>query len=268
MKRVVVAALGLCACGPGGHAVSIPFSASVVGAPFSCTSTYASIGTSGTTIAPLDLRFFVSDVQLITNGVATPLTLDENEHQSRTLALVDLEDGTGTCDTQSPETWRMVTGRAASADFDTVQLTLGVPLDEDRLDVVAATPPLDTPAMFFGALAGYKYVNVDVRSDKTPSWIFNLGAQTCSAASDSSLVCKYPNLAVLSFPWHAGATIDLDLATLFATSDLDSQPSVADPTPGCASGVDDPECPPLFAQLGLAFRGQGTPPAQTVFVVK
>src|SRR5689334_12208816 len=88
----------LAGCGPGaggGATYSIGFKALVAGAPFSCQSSYPSIGTSKTTIQPLDFRLYVHGVQLIrANGEPQPLTLkDDGKWQGQGVALLDFEDG-------------------------------------------------------------------------------------------------------------------------------------------------------------------------------
>ena len=57
-------------------------------------------------------------------------------------------------------------------------------------------------------------------------------------------------------------------ATLFGDSNLDAQvDGTNDTIPGCMSSEGDPECPPLFAKVGLSFESASPGPAQTFFGV-
>ena len=67
--------------------------------PFACGQSYEGVGSKRSTVTPSDLRFFVSDVMLLgADGTAVPVTLEQDGiWQYKSLALIDLEDGTGGC---------------------------------------------------------------------------------------------------------------------------------------------------------------------------
>jgi uncharacterized repeat protein (TIGR04052 family) len=271
VASLVAVALLASACGGGAmSSYSIAFNAVVAGAPFSCQSSYPNIGTSQTTVQPLDFRLYVHDVQLVrANGEKVPLTLkDDGKWQGQGVALLDFEDGTGTCNTASPETNTTVTGTAAQHDdYTGIQLTLGLPAALDHLDDATAMAPLNVPAMFWGWVGGYRYLKVEMQSPKNPVWHFHLGAMYCQRAS-GDISCKYDNLSVVTLAnFKANAsTITLDLASLFADSDLDHQvDGTPDLIPGCMSSPGDPECTVLFSKIGLAFDGGPAPAGQTFF---
>ncbi|MGI9627435.1 MAG: MbnP family protein, partial [Longimicrobiales bacterium] len=94
-------AAALIACGdddpmdpPGPEAVAINFQAQVNGAAFACGTSYDNVGTSNTTITPVDFRFYVHDVRLVTSaGSEVPVELTQDgQWQREGLALLDFED--------------------------------------------------------------------------------------------------------------------------------------------------------------------------------
>jgi uncharacterized repeat protein (TIGR04052 family) len=252
----------------------IQFSPLVGGQPFSCSQTYSGIGTSMTTISPLDFRMYVNSVQLIrADGTKVPLQLeDDGKWQLDNIAYLDFEDGTGTCMTGSPETNFVVRGTApAHDDYNAVEFTVGLPSDHDHLDAAVAKAPLNQPAMWWSWLGGYRYLKLDVQSTMNPSWFFHLGAENCIQASGAGIDCKYPNLpdiTVANFT-PGKSQVAFDVATLFADSNLDADANLkTDEIPGCMSSPGDSDCPPIYDKLGLSFEDAGTAPAQTAFVAK
>ena len=116
MRRLVVSLVALAGCG-GSSTYTVTFAPLVAGAPFSCSQTYPNIGTSMTTMTPMDFRMYVHDVALVrATGESVPLALTpDGKWQDANIALLDFEDGTGSCITNSPETNVTVTGTAARA---------------------------------------------------------------------------------------------------------------------------------------------------------
>ncbi len=275
MKRLLTVLFFVAGCGSPAAPMStysITFKPTVGSMPFACGSTYTGIGTTKTTIQPLDFRMYVHDVQLIrATGDMVPLTLNQdNTWQAGNIAFLDFEDGTGLCNTASPETNYTVTGTAPpQSDYMAVQFTLGVPADHDHLNSAVASAPLNIPAMWWSWTGGYRYFRIDVQSTMNPMWSFHLGAMYCQGASATSISCKYDDLSLVKLTSFSGnaATIGLDVANLFSTSDLDHQvDGMTDFVAGCMSGDDDPECPPLFGKVGLTFQSSDPGPAQTLFV--
>jgi uncharacterized repeat protein (TIGR04052 family) len=251
----------------------VNFAATVSGLPFACGQTYSGIGTTSTTIVPQDLRFFVHDVGLhASDGTRWPMTLyDDGVWQHGDVTLLDFEDGTFGCATNSPAMNKQVSGTAMlRQDYVGVDFTIGVPISEDALSVVDAPAPLNLPAMFWSWVGGYKFMKIEVGSTGNPVWYFHLGADTCSAVSLSTLTCKYPDESTVTLSgWSPTATINLDLARLYADSDLDAQVNgTTDTIPGCMSTAGDPECPPLYDKVGLSFESAATPPTQTLFQIQ
>ncbi len=269
----VAAGLAGCHSSSGGTPYSIKFSATVAGAPFSCTQSYPDIGLSKSTIMPGDLRMYIHDVALVrADGQPVPLALTpDNKWQSNNVALLDFEDGTGNCNTNSPETNLTVVGTAPKEDdYTGVQFALGVPSGVDHLNAETAAPPQNDPAMWWSWLGGYRFIRVDVSTPANSSWNFHLGAMVCSGASMDSITCQFDDQSVVKLVGFTpgSSTVNLDLATLFADSDLDHQvDGVSDQVAGCMSGPGDPECPVLFEKVGLLFESNQAGPPQTLFTV-
>ena len=264
---------GGCGGGASGTKYTVDFVPLVSGQPFSCTQSYPGIGTTQSTLSPQEFRMYVSGVTLVrAGGESVPLQLtNDNMWQGDNIALLDFEDGTGGCNTASPQTNFTVIGTAAEHDdYTKVQFTVGIPNDHDHLAAATAAAPLNQPAMWWSWLGGYRYLKVDVQTTMNPSYFFHLGAMTCSGGSMTTIDCKYPDLATITLPYAGtNAKVALDLATLFADSNLDLQPDqVTTFTSGCMSLDGDPQCPAPYGKLGLAFEDMGTAPAQTFFAVQ
>ncbi len=107
--------------------VTIQFAAQVNGQPFACGQRYAGIGTSGSTITPGDLRFFVSDVQLVeASGRTVPVTLTQDGMwQLEGITLLDFEDGSGPCRNGTTATNTAVRGTTPAGHYTGLRFTLG-----------------------------------------------------------------------------------------------------------------------------------------------
>jgi hypothetical protein len=106
----------------------IEFQGMVGEQPFSCEGEFGDIGIGKTTIKPLDFRFWIHDMALVrANGEAVKLSLKEDQPtstirddgawQTDNVALIDMENATGSCRprrerTSSERRRRMTTTRA------------------------------------------------------------------------------------------------------------------------------------------------------------
>jgi uncharacterized repeat protein (TIGR04052 family) len=257
-------AAALVGCGGGEKKYTINFAAQVRDQALVCDATYRDIGTAGSTLRLLDFKAYVRDVTLVrANGERHPLALDQDgtwQHDS--LALLDFEDGSGTCDTGSPETHTAITGTAPEFDdYNGMEFKLGVPEEINHLDLATAEAPLNFPGMFWSWKGGYRFLRLDVRSASNPLFIFHLGASGCEGTPGDGYTCAADNQASFSFPdfdpdQHR---VVFDIAALLAGSDLDRPiDGQTDFVAGCMSTESDPECPPLLTRVGL-----GTTPAST-----
>jgi hypothetical protein len=150
--------------------VALAFEAVVGGKPFACGQSYDAIGSTKSRITPSDLRFYVSEVELLDSaGKATPLVLDQDEiWQYKNLALLDFEDGTGPCRNGNSGLHKAVTGTAPKGDYKGVRFTLGVPFDLNHGDPTIAPSPLNLTAMFWAWQSGYRFVKIDMATSGQP----------------------------------------------------------------------------------------------------
>lgn len=236
---------------------TVRFAAQVGGQPLRCDTTYPGLGTTGSTVQLLDFKAYVRDVTLVrANGEEHPLVLEQDGRWQRdAIALLDFEDGTGTCDTGSPDVRTEVVGRApAFDDYTGVRFSLGPPPELNHLDGATAPPPLNAPSMWWSWKAGYKFLRLDVRTRANPQFLFHLGASGCQGTPASGFTCAQENQVALSRQDFdpERSRIVFDLAALYAETDLDAQVSGAQGgVPGCMSDPADPECPALLSRVGL-----------------
>jgi len=269
--------------------VEISFAGRLEGKPFACGAQYEGVGTKKSTVTPQDLRFFVSEVELVdANGKGVPVALDQDGiWQYKSAALIDLEDGTGACRNGNAATHAAVTGSVPDGHYTGLRFTVGVPFELNHGDTLSAPSPLNMTAMFWSWQGGYKFiraevalvtnvaeaakrsprsavqkagVHTDAPADPTRSSGFpvHLGSTGCASAAPSAAPpteCKHPNRVVVTLPEFdpAKEIVIFDLGKLLADSDVSTNaPNTA---PGCMSAENDPDCVPIMRALGLPLRG-------------
>jgi len=255
--------------------VAVHFAARVGAQPFRCGMRYDGIGSTGSRITPSDFRLYVSAVALLDeNGHPVPLRLDQDgQWQYRDVALLDFEDGSGTCRNGNPGLHEAVTGRIVPGRYRGLQFTLGVPADLNHGDPIVAPPPLNLSAMFWSWQAGYKFVKIDMATSGQPQagaapagavrrraagFPIHLGSAECVSpgATTAPSSCGRPNRVTVRFDAFDPATqqVDIDLAALLREADVDV--NAPDSAPGCMAGPDDADCRFVMPAFGLPFDGQ------------
>ncbi len=255
--------------------VRIPFAAVVGDRPFACGEHYDSIGRSKTRITPTDFRLYVSNVRLVNGrGQEVAVRLDaDGRWQSREVALLDFENGTGPCKNGTPDRRLEVTGRVPAGTYRGARFTIGVPFVLNHLELSTQAPPLDLTAMYWVWTVGYTFLRLDLAVDSPVHRLFlHLGSADCSRKdgdTDAKLPpdrCARPNRAEVALEgFDPGRdTVLADIAALLGESKLDTnQVNTAN---GCMSAPDDQDCDPMFAALGLPFGDRAAGP-QRVFRV-
>jgi uncharacterized repeat protein (TIGR04052 family) len=266
--------LALCSPGDGGTLpVQLKFGAKLGSEPFSCTGTYSGVGTDNSTIKPVDLRFYVHDVRLIAaGGVQTPVTLDQSPWQYQNVALIDLEDRTGSCADGTAETNALIKGTVPKGIYNGVAFKLGVPSALNHADVSTAPSPLNVSGLYWSWLMGRIFlssmieaqVEGDAGSDAgRPVSNVHLGSTGCTGSPQDggAAACSKPNRPEFTFPsFRFSRTITFDVKALYSKS-----PARAT---ACHSFTQD-GCLWPFEQLGINFAtGTNTPTTQTVFRVE
>ncbi len=260
---MMVGAAALIGCGGGEDpSFTIQFAAQVGAQPLRCDATFPGIGTSGSAMSLRDFKAYVHDVTLVrANGERHPIALEQDGRwQHGGVALLDFEDGTGTCDIGSSEVHTAVTGTAPEfEDYTGVEFKLGVPAELNHLNSATAEAPLNLMDMFWSWKDGYRFLRLDVRTTANPNFVFHLGSDGCEGTPGDGYTCasaNHVNPTLTGFDPNSSRVV-FDLAALFAETDLDHVVDMqTDFVSGCMMSDADPECAPLLSRLGL-----GTSPA-------
>jgi len=276
---------------PGDQRVEISFAGRIAGKPFACGSQYQGVGSTKSTVTPQDLRFFVSNLELLdASGAAVPISLEQDGiWQYRSLALIDLEDGTGDCRNGNAATHSVVTGSVGPDQYTGLRFTVGVPFNQDHGDTLSAPSPLNMTAMFWNWQGGYKFIRAEValvpeasgstrpnggvhldakartmRSSGFPVHIGSTGCASSEPTKTPAKECKHPNRVTVTLSDFDPAkdVVIFDVGKLLEGSDI----SVNAPhsAPGCMSGENDPDCISIMKALGLPY-GKDPGGSQTVF---
>jgi uncharacterized repeat protein (TIGR04052 family) len=265
-------ALAMASCGPStpaGTSVELSFEARVGDAAFACGQTYDGVGATSTSLTAYDLRLYVHDVRLVTSsGHEVPLTLDDDDFQNGSVALLDFETGGTACEAGNAPTHTTLTGTVAEAGpYTALRLRIGVPESRNHLDSGGQPSPLNLTSMYWGWQAGYKFLRFEAGTTGVPSGIvFHLGATNCTGdATMGTRTCANGNRPDLEIPLPAGFTpgthtFVLDVASWLADLDLDHDMGG---DPGCMSGTSDPDCAAWFGTVGLPSAT-----TQTIFTVE
>ena len=250
--------------------VSVVFRAVVGDAPFACGQTYSGLGRTKSTVSVTDFRIFVSRLSLVTaDGTAVPVALTQDGvWQHDDVALLDFEDGTGSCANGTPEVHTTLDGAVPPGAYVGVRFDVGLPFDVNHRDPTLQPSPLNLSRLFWNWSAGYKFARIDLKTTGQPQgWVLHLGSTGCEPFDGPTSVpstCAHENRPrILLAPFDAARhAVRFDLAALLADADLDG--NTPDTASGCMSGPTDPECGPLFAALGLPFADRPAS-AQAVF---
>ncbi|MGE0722979.1 MAG: MbnP family protein [Alphaproteobacteria bacterium] len=277
----------------GPSTVTIRFAGAVGDQVFRCGASYGGIGVTGSTITPADFRMYVSNVALIDeSGVSVPMALvEDGTWQSRNVALLDFEDGTGPCAGGTPAVRDSITGNIPPGRYRGLVFTLGLPADQNVGPAGIALPPLNVPALMAAPVGGYRFLKVDMATSGQPlaglpspypAPVYVAPGYVAPGYVAPGYVAPAPAYAypgpsyTAGFPVHVAATavtitfpsfdfgrdvVVADLRGLLATTNVDFN-SPGTPA-GCQSGPADPDCTGVYSRLGIAYAG--APPVQAFF---
>lgn len=261
------------ACGAPQTEISIAFTPLVMGEPFSCTKTYAGLGSKQTTVQPLDFRLYVHNVRFVRrNGQEVALQLKQDGvYQRDDVALLDFEDDTGSCVGGSPETHSTITGSFIDTqDITALRYDVGLPKARNHLDAATAPAPYNAPGMWWSWQGGYKFIRLDWKTTQMPAWYMHLGATGCNGAPAQGYTCNADNVMSVELANFTPSKdkVLINVTKLYEGVDLETQPDLkTDFVAGCMSSPSDRDCPGLFANLGISLKGE-TPKPQTLFEVE
>ena len=283
--------------------VTITFDGMVGDAPIACGQDYPNIGSEETTIAFQDARVYVSNVRLVNAaGQEVPVTLEQDGlWQVQNVALLDYENATGGCsDVGTAATNNQVIGTVPEGNYDGLVFDLGVPFELNHADATTAPSPLNVSSLFWGWQYGYKFARIEILNEQVTGsdtaadtaadtevandsggmdmgdgaangfWPVHLGSTGCTSPAPvvaPTSECSRPNLSTVRLESFSPAsdTVTLDVARLLEGVNVGKSLELA--PPGCMSGFDDPDCPALFKNLGLALETGQPTTSQTLFRV-
>jgi uncharacterized repeat protein (TIGR04052 family) len=217
--------------------VRLEFRPLVNGAPFVCGRSYVGVGSTAASVEVKDLRFYVSDVELVRmDGSLVTLALEpDGAFQTDRIALLDFEDSACGSSVSSPLTHTTLVGRVdVNERYKGVRFRIGVPEDMNHLDLQKAAPPLDRPELWWSWTDGYVFARIFVKSAVFESAGLQLGSapynfDACSA--DVPVGCKDDRpRAVLDAFDPTVDVVSFDIATLYAGLDLLPPPQANTPT--------------------------------------
>lgn len=210
-----------------------------------------------------DLRLYVSDIRLVTpDGDFVDVRLDaDGPWQQPDLALLDFEDGSGSCENGTAETNMALRGLVEPDDYDGLQFTVGVPFDRNHADPLQAAAPLGDAAMHWHWRAGYKFMRAGIRTPDDGFWI-HLGSTGCEGTVRNISACRFPNRVTVTLEdFDPGVdAVEIDLESLVASTRLDDGEGT-----DCSSGPAETSCNAPFRALGIPGATDADAPMQRVF---
>lgn len=252
---------------PNARTVEINFDARVGNLPAKCGQNYSGIGTAKAGLTLQDFRLYISGVRLIDKaGKEVPMQLTpDDQWQSKTVALLDFVDGTGSCNGNSG-TNNAVRGTVPKGEYRGLVFDISVPFAENHQDPTLAPTPLNVTGMTWPWRIGYKFIGIDIETsggkggpNAATGFSIHLGSTECGEGSPMSAPkapCANPNRPETRFDAFNPSTnrVVLDLAALVAETDITvNAPQSAS---GCMSFPGDADCNAIMDRLGLPFDGK------------
>lgn len=150
--------------------LELRFAAKVGDEDFECGREYANVGASRSTITPVDLRFYVSNIRLLTDeGEQVPAVIDDvGDLQGGGVALLDFNDGSGACSSNDSTTNTSVRITVPAGNYSGVAFSTSVPLELNHRDPVTLSAPLQAGDMGWGWTAGFKFIKLELQTVNTP----------------------------------------------------------------------------------------------------
>lgn len=243
--------------------VAVPFVAYLGNAPLDPTLVVPGIGTTDASLQLYDVRFYVSNVELVTaDGASVPVELTKSGWQDHGVVLVDLTDLEKEAGTKGMH--NHIAGTVPKGDYTGVRFTVGVPFEQNHTFLDTAPAPLNLTSMNWSWRGGRKFIHIDGVTGEGGGAFVHIGSTACHGEIDAITHCDNENRMQVALDWKPGQAIRMDLDTLFAGLDIltntEGTPSL------CMSSPVDPECGPIFDVLGLPFPDQTVKPQQ-LFVV-
>ncbi len=258
--------------GHGTMALTIPFTAVNGTTPVSCGTPITGLGTTAATAQLRDMRFYISNVRLVrSNGSSVMLKLTPRRGYTvvrggNRTTMIDLENGTGSCDQGDAAVNTTIRGTVPKGTYVGLRMYMGVPYPLNHTDTVGAPAPLDITAMTWSWQAGRKFAKIEITdpAGAAGTWaskVFNvhLGSTGCvgNPATGATTNCGASNRMAVNFGRFnvARQRVAVDVGALFTGNDVTVNRGGAT---GCMSGATDPECAAVFDALRIDWKPDGT----------
>lgn len=269
--------------------VEIAFEGRVAGEPFACGRSYGGLGTDNATATPQDFRFYVHDVRLVTEeGEEHAVTLeDDGVFQGGGVALVDFEDGSGSCANGTAERHTTLKGVVAARPrhgggghaFVGLRFKVGVPQEVNHADLTQAPAPLNDTTMSWTWNSGHIFFSAwGVVEADTPYTVgLHVGSIGCEgdAMAGEIVSCtnsNRPEIVLDGFDTAAGKVV-VDWGAVFGRLALSTPSTECTEHEGeksCACHSFGPEalCSSMFGPLGLYWTSGTSTDNQAIFRVQ
>jgi len=241
------------ACSPQRSQIEISFVAYYGGEPLTCDDGAGRVRLT-------DLRFYVHKLHLTAEDgqeLAVELVPD-GTWQSASVALIDLENGEGSCLNGSAEMNAQVIGLIPGKTVEGISFEIGVPEVLNHADPLQAGAPLGYTEMHWHWASGYKFLRAGVETEDD-GYFLHLGSSRCEGTIGNISGCRSanrPTVYLANFVPGEHQVI-VDIGRLFADVDLGNS-ELSD----CMSGPADEDCVVPFSNLGLDFEtGESVGPA-------
>lgn len=209
-----------------------------------------------------DLRFYVHNVQLRNgDGDLISVKLSEDRWQHENLALLDLEDGSGSCLNGTREVNFQLRGELPADNYRGLQFEVGVPFELNHGDPLSAAAPLGDAAMHWHWRGGYKFLRAGLTTENDGFWM-HLGSAGCEGKVGAITSCRFPNRVTVQLP-----DFDPDRdAVVFDFAESVTATELADGSAtNCSSGPPESSCIAPFSAFGLDHQSGSITGQQRVF---
>ncbi|MCY1060760.1 MbnP family copper-binding protein [Nannocystis sp. SCPEA4] len=270
--------------------VEIVFEGRVGGEPFACGRSYSGLGKDGAAATPQDFRFYVHDVRLVTvEGDEHPVTIeDDGVYQGGGVALIDFEDGSGSCANGTPELHTTLKGVVAaqprhggggSHTFVGLRFKIGVPEEVNHTDLTQAPAPLNDTTMSWSWNYGHIFFTAwgVVEADAPYTVGLHVGSIGCEgdAMAGEIVACtnsNRPEIVLDGFVAETGK-VTVDWGAVFsglalATPSAECEEMEGETTCACHSFGPEALCSSMFSPLGLDWTNGDSTTNQAIFRVQ
>ena len=197
-----------------------------------------------------DFRFYVHNIKVVDqNGEEHPVTLSSDAMwQSKSIVLIDLENGKGSCVNGTPEINNAVYGISAFPSISALRFTIGVPPKFNHDKFSEAQAPLNYGFMHWSWLGGYKFTRISMEGNHHHLRM-HLGSTGCTGALQEGVDCRYVNTVPVEVPVTSEGGIHR--VNILIKSLMDGA-SARDET--ICMGEAEPQCRDVYQALPAIFK--------------